>query len=164
MNTTTYYLEMLSPLQLKRKLLVADFNVQEVSIPQFEFNKFLYILVGEPWNWTDRLSWTDTEWKNYAENPKLKTFVAHYKGTPAGYFELEQKEKGNVHIHLFGLSSSFIGKGMGGYFLTKALEISWSLPKTKRIWLTTCSDDHPSALQNYISRGMEVYKEVSTTK
>ena len=149
---------MLSPSQLKGKPLIASFEVREVSIPQFELNRFFYSLVGKPWNWTDRLSWTDNEWKNYVNNPQLKTFIAYYKNTPAGYFELEQKNE-VIQIHLLGLSPSFTGKGLGGYFLTRALEIAWSLPNTKRIWLSTCSDDHPSALQNYISRGMQVYKK-----
>ena len=163
MELITYYLEMLSPIQLKGKSEVADFNVKEVTIPQFEFNRFLYILVGKYWSWTDRLSWTDSQWKNYVTNPQLKTFAAYYKGTPAGYFELEQNKNGDIQIQLFGLSPVFIGKGMGGYFLTKAIEISWTIENTQRIWLTTCSLDHPSALQNYLSRGMQVYKEVSNT-
>ena len=45
MELITYYLEMLSPLLLKGKPEVTDFLVQEVKIPQFEFNKYLYILV-----------------------------------------------------------------------------------------------------------------------
>ena len=149
---------MLSPSQLKGKPLIADLEVREVRIPQFELNTFFYTLVGKPWNWTDRLSWTDNDWKNYVNNPQLKTFIAYYKDTPAGYFELEQKKE-VIQIHLLGLSPSFTGKGLGGYFLTRALEIAWSLPNTKRIWLSTCSYDHPSALQNYISRGMQVYKK-----
>ena len=32
---------------------------------------------------------------------------------------------------------------------------------TKRVWVHTCSLDHKNALNNYISRGMRIYKTES---
>ena len=91
---------------------------------------------------------------------KLKTYFAYYKGTLAGYYELLQEDEGSVQIVLFGLAPAFISKGLGGYFLTQAIQSAWALKATQRVCLNTCSLDHPSALQNYQARGMTVYKKV----
>ena len=160
MELIIYYLEMLSPTLLKSKPKVVDFIVKEAKIPQFELNKSLYSLVGKAWDWTDRISWTDTKWKSHTENKKLKTYFAYYKGTLAGYYELLQEDEGSVQIVLFGLAPAFISKGLGGYFLTQAIQSAWALKATQRVCLNTCSLDHPSALQNYQARGMTVYKKV----
>ena len=80
-----------------------------------------------------------------------------FKGTPAGYFELNTKNK-DVEIAHFGLLPIFIGKGLGGGFLSVAIEKAWEL-KIKRIWVHTSSFDHPNALKNYLHRGFKIYDE-----
>jgi GNAT superfamily N-acetyltransferase len=57
-----------------------------------------------------------------------------------------------VEIAYFGLLPDFIGRGWGKYLLTRAAGAAWSLNPT-RIWLHTCTLDHPAALPNYIKRG-----------
>jgi GNAT superfamily N-acetyltransferase len=88
----------------------------------------------------------------------LHLFVAYKDGAPAGYFELQQQGDATVEIMYFGLSERFIGKGFGGYLLTQAIEQAWSLPNTRRVWVHTCSLDHPSALQNYQARGFSLFR------
>ena len=107
----TYYLEMTSPALLNAKIDAKGLVVRECQIKQFQFNKFLYQFVGEAWEWTDKLSWSDEAWKTYAENDRLRTWVAYYQGSPAGYFELQQQAEGTVELAYFGLALNFIGKG-----------------------------------------------------
>ena len=138
--------------------MIDGLRVEYCEIKQWALNKFLYCYVGGPWTWTDKLSDTDSQWQAYVEDPKLHTWVAYYKGAIAGYFEMQQQAQGDVEIIQFGLTPEFLGKGMGGYFLTNALEQAWALPNTKRVWLHTCSLDHPSAKANYEARGFTHYK------
>jgi len=159
---TTYYLEMKSPLLLNNKSKSNGLKIIECEIKQYQFNRFLYQFVGEDWDWTDNLSWSDEQWKAYAESDKLRTWVAYYRGSPAGYFELQKQDAGNVQISYFGLQSEFIGKGFGSYLLSQAIKLAWDWSGTERVWVHTCSLDHPSALQNYKARGMELYKEETT--
>lgn len=155
----TYYLEMKSPQMLKEKPKPDGFDVLEAEIKQYKFNRFLYQFVGEGWNWNDKDSFSDEEWKEYSENENLRTWVAYFRGSISGYFELERQPNSNVEITYFGLTPSFIGKGFGGYFLSYAIKSAWAWGDTKRIWLHTCSLDHESALNNYKARGFEVYRE-----
>lgn len=154
-----YYLEMNTLNELNPKLESKGLTITEVGIKNFRFNRFLYQYVGEPWEWTDKLTHSDELWKTYAESPMVSTYVAYYRGAIAGYFELQNTPSGDVEIKYFGLAEDFIGKGFGGYLLTCAIKSAWSLPDSKRVWLHTCSLDHPSALQNYKARGFKFYKE-----
>ncbi|MGR6875126.1 GNAT family N-acetyltransferase [Pseudomonas sp. HK3] len=157
-NIDIFYLEMNSPAQVKGKPSIDGLDVQYCAIKQWPLNKFLYSYVGSPYSWTDKLSESDAQWQTYVDDPNLHTWVAHYKGAIAGYVEMQQQAQGDVEIAYFGLTPEFVGKGMGGYFLTSALEQAWSLPNTKRVWLHTCSLDHPSAKTNYEARGFMHYK------
>lgn len=161
---TTYYLEMNAPSWLTEMEEVAGLPICECEIKQYPFNRFLYRLVGEAWEWTDKRSWSEEEWKAYAENDNLRTWVAYYHGSPAGYYELQRQENGNVEITSFGLAPKFIGRGWGGYLLYHAIRSAWGYPETKRVWVHTCTLDHPHALQNYLARGMEAYHAETTYK
>lgn len=154
---TTTYLEMTSAASLIPKQAAVGLQVIECQIKQFQFNRFLYQLVGQDWQWVDKLSWSDEAWQAYAEDDNLRTWVAYVSGSPAGYFELQQNG-GDVEIAYFGLAPQFIGQGLGGYLLTEAIRCAWDWPGTKRVWVHTCTLDHPSALSNYKARGMRVYR------
>ena len=156
---TTYYLEMTSPNALKRKKEPKAFNIAECKIKQFQYNRFFYQLVGQNWAWTDKNNWTDEQWRAYSESDQLRTWAAYHQGSPAGYYELQKQTDGNVEIAYFGLAPLFIGKGFGGYLLTHAIQSAWNWEGTKRVWVHTCTLDHPGALKNYEARGLKIYKE-----
>ena len=157
-EVTTYYLEMKSASALKDRNDSHGLQIFECEIKQFQFNRFLYQLVGADWEWIDKLAWTNDQWKAFAENENLRTWVGYYKGSPAGYYELQQQDDGDVEIAYFGLAFKFIGKGFGGYLLSHAIKSAWDWEGTRRVWVHTCTLDHPTALQNYKARGLEVYK------
>ncbi|MES2819293.1 MAG: GNAT family N-acetyltransferase [Pseudomonadota bacterium] len=155
----TYYLEMHSPEQLRSKPLPADLSVTECQIKQFPLNRFLYQLVGGPWDWTDKLSWSDAQWRALVESDQHRTWVAYHQGAIAGYYELLLGEDAAVEILYFGLVETFFGQGFGGPLLSHALQSAWAWPGTRRVWVHTCSLDHPSALANYRARGLQLYRE-----
>lgn len=133
--------------------------IQQAEIGCPELNRFLYTAVGGAWYWTDRLAWTYQQWLDYLNRPEVQTWVGYVQGTPAGYFELEKQPEENVEIAYFGLLPQFIGKGLGGHLLTRAVEQAWAM-RAKRVWVHTCTLDAPAALANYQARGFRIYKEV----
>jgi GNAT superfamily N-acetyltransferase len=78
-------------------------------------------------------------------------------GVTAGYFELRRCEDGSVEIAYFGLLQEFIGRGLGKYLLTRAVEQSWA-DDANRVWLHTCTLDDPAAMPNYLKRGFTPFK------
>lgn len=158
---TTTYLEMRSPeaLRLARRV-PDDLLLVRAGIPSPELNRALYTGVGGDCFWMDRLSWSWTQWMRWLERPEVETWVAHQSGTPAGYFELELQAPGNVEIVYFGVLPAFAGKGIGGYLLSQAAHRAWAMrPGIERVWVHTCTLDHPAALTNYLARGFTVFKE-----
>jgi GNAT superfamily N-acetyltransferase len=134
-------------------------SVIEAEIDNFRLNRFLYEYVGEPWQWVEKLEQSDAQWRDYVEDPGLRTWVAYCRGSIAGYFELSDPGDGNVEIVYFGLAPAFIGQGFGGYLLSCALQAAWAMAGAKRVWLHTCSLDHPNAVKNYEARGMTMYRQ-----
>ncbi|MGQ4809489.1 hypothetical protein NKDENANG_02906 [Candidatus Entotheonellaceae bacterium PAL068K] len=158
-DVTTYYLEMTDPDAFRPKRMVGnDFELKQAKIPLPELNRFLYTAVGGDWYWIDRLEWTYQQWLDWLDRPLVETWVAYVSGTPAGYFELEAQAEGNVELVFFGLLPAFIGKGLGGYLLSAAIERAWQMGAA-RVWVHTCTLDHPSALANYCARGFRLFHE-----
>ena len=155
---TTYTLEMLKPDDLRAKC--ADFpnlRIERMELKCPELNKFFHTMVGYNHRWGGRANWSKDDWYRYVNREGLETWIAYVSGTPAGYFEIEKRSEGDVQIICFGLLPQFIGKGLGGHLLTKAIEHGWEMCATK-VWLSTCTHDHPHALRNYLARGFQISK------
>ena len=132
-----------------------DCTVKIIEPINFKINKFFYKQIGKKHQWVDRLTWQDKNWIDYVSNQNLKTFVLLKNNEYIGYFELIF-DKSDCEIAYFGVLEEFIGKGYGGFLLSKALTIGFQ--KASRIWVYTCSLDHPNAIKNYKSRGMRIFK------
>ncbi|MCF2858396.1 GNAT family N-acetyltransferase [Pseudoalteromonas sp. SMS1] len=154
----TYYLEMLSKERFLSSPLPDEMSIVEIVHEQPEFNQFLYAFIGKQWHWTDKLTWTLRQWQQYLATCKIRTWVAYVDGAIAGYYELSLQNAGNVELTYFGLAPSFIGKGYGSPLLSQAIESAWSIHSAKRVWVHTCSLDHPHALNNYQKRGFNLYR------
>jgi len=156
---TTYYLEMTDPAQLRpRRSARTGVVLAQVPRPMPELNRFFYTAVGGAWYWIDRLPWTYADWLRYLDRPELQTWVLSAGGIPAGYFELERQTGGDVEVAYFGLLPAFVGQGLGGHLLTGAVEAAWAMP-ARRVWLHTCTLDHPRALANYQACGFRLYRQ-----
>ena len=118
----------------------------------------LYIDVGERWHWCDRLAWTDAELDAYLGLPEVHVWTLQLGDERAGFFELLRHEDARVEIMYFGLAGSFIGLGLGGWMLTRAVEESFALGATCVV-LNTCTLDAPTALPNYLARGFRIVRE-----
>ena len=46
--------------------------------------------------------------------------------------------------------------------LSRALQHAWALGP-ERVWVHTCTLDHPAALANYEARGMRIYRTAIET-
>lgn len=118
----------------------------------------LYTLVGEIWLWRDRLVWSRDELERYLSSPDVHVWTAHLGGATAGYFELRQHPDRSVEVMYFGLAPPFMGRGIGGWLLSRAVEEAFALGAS-RIVLNTCTLDAPQALPNYLARGFTIVSE-----
>ena len=134
------------------------YSVNLVDPVDFQLNKFFYKNIGKNHHWVDRLIWTEKQWIDYVSNKNVKTYVLKISNDLAGYFELNlHSEKKEVEIAYLGLLEEYQNKKLGSYLLSNAIKNSF-LNKPKRVWVHTCSLDHKNALNNYIARGMKIFK------
>ncbi|MBW2384805.1 MAG: GNAT family N-acetyltransferase [Deltaproteobacteria bacterium] len=151
------YLEMTSATEAASFDRQRKLDVRRAEVPCPELNRFLYTAVGSDWWWYDRLGWSRAKWLAYLDRPELETWVAYLSGSPAGYFELEAQGESEVELAYCGLLPMFIGRGLGSELLATAIERAWQR-EPQRVWLHTCSLDHPRALQSYQSHGFKPYR------
>ena len=154
------YLEINSLTELNSYTVSSDdYLVKLINPVDFEINKFFYKNIGKKHHWVDRLSWTNEQWIKYTSDEKLKTYVLQKNNDLAGYFELiSHTEINEVEIAYLGLLEEYQNKKLGSYLLSSAIKNSF-LNNPKRVWVHTCSLDHKNALNNYISRGMRIFKK-----
>ena len=135
-----------------------DYIVDLIEPTDFQLNKFFYKNIGKKHKWVDRLIWTEDQWIKYVSNKNVKTFVLKSKKDLVGFFELIiHYEKKEVEIAYFGILEEYQNKKLGSYLLSDAIKKSFQ-ENVDRVWLHTCSLDHKHALNNYLSRGMKIFK------
>ena len=153
------YLEIKFLKDLKETTQISEkYTVSLVDPVDYQLNKFFYKNIGKNHNWVDRLIWTEKQWIDYVSDKKVKTYVLKNEKDFSGYFELIlHPEKSEVEIAYLGLLEEYQNKKLGSYLLSTAIKNSF-LNKPKRVWVHTCSLDHKNALNNYIARGMKIFK------
>ena len=158
--------------RVKRYFLeIIDFsNPIELNIPEnyhillddkkkFELNKFFYKQIGADHYWRDRLIWSDKEWLKYSQNKNLETHIIKKAEDLVGFYEQEYHPGSNeVELINMGILKEFRGLKLGSTLLNHAIA-SASRKNPNRMWVHTCSLDHKHALQNYRSKGFEIFKE-----
>ncbi|MEV7419841.1 GNAT family N-acetyltransferase [Streptomyces sp. NPDC089919] len=170
---TTWSLEQTSPADLTPAAgtLGDGIRIERAEVPSPEFSRFLYASVGQDIHWTDRLALSYEEWTKYLARPGVETWVAYDRGTPAGYVELDPQDDGVVEIMYFGLLPAFRGRRIGGHLLSVGTARAWDLADrwpdrepTRRVWVHTCSQDGPTAMDNYQRRGFRVFRTETEEK
>ena len=156
------YLEINSLSDLNETKAVEEgYLIKLVEPVDFQLNKFFYKNVGKNHHWVDRLVWTEKQWTEYVSNKKVKTYILKKQDDLVGYFELILHQN-EIEIAYLGLLEEYQNKKLGSFLLSSAIKNSFSY-QTKRVWVHTCSLDHKNALNNYISRGMKIFKKETVT-
>ena len=135
-----------------------DYIVKLIEPTDFQLNKFFYKNIGKKHKWIDRLIWSEEQWIKYVSSKNVKTFVLKNNKDLVGFFELIiHFEKKEVEIAYFGILEEYQNKKLGSFLLSDAIKKSFH-ENAERVWLHTCSLDHKNALNNYLSRGMKIFK------
>ena len=133
--------------------IVLDFE-KDIKI-----NKFFYREVGKDHFWRDRLLWTDKEWEKYINNKNLETGVMRINQDLVGFYEQEFHEnKNEIELIQMGILKEYQGKKLGSFLLKHIIKCAFNR-NIKRLWVHTCSLDHKYALNNYLTKGLSIFKE-----
>ena len=162
-DVKVFYLEMRSQAQKIVPPPREGLCVIRANKPSVAYYRFLYNGVGQEYHWYTRGKMPDSELASILQNPLNEVHVLHVDGNPAGFAELDRTIRDEIELVQFGLLAEFIGQGLGKYFLQWTIDKAWSY-QPKRLWLHTCTLDHPAALPNYLKAGFTLYKEEMITR
>ena len=131
--------------------------------PSAAYYRYLYRAVGEPWFWYERRILPDAELEPLIRAEGIEISVLYADGEPAGFAEMDYRDKADVNLAYFGLVPQFIGHGLGGFLLDRVVEEAWRRgalgERPRRVWVHTCTLDHPRALALYQKAGFVPYKQ-----
>lgn len=134
-----------------------EITIARLHDPDPALYRYCYRTVGAAFHWRDRLDWSEADILRHLADPAVSVYVARHGHTIAGYYELRRVEQdASVEIAYFGLVPDWIGRGLGRHLLSCAVRDAWRLDP-RRVWLHTCTLDHPHALANYVARGFVPY-------
>jgi GNAT superfamily N-acetyltransferase len=158
-RVTRTYLQLTEPEQFRPAgAAFPEIAIAPVSAPSAELYRHCYRTVGAGYRWRDRWDWTDAQIRAHLADPAITLYVARRGADLAGFYELRRvAEDHSVEVAYFGLVPGEMGRGLGKHLLTWAVRDAWAMGP-RRVWLHTCTLDHPNALPNYLARGFRPYK------
>ena len=134
--------------------IATDVQLVPVTPDEADLCRNLFIAIGTPWLWsrafvpghdTGADSWDTAD-----------TYFARFEQRSIGIVAFDRRDRRDVEITWFGLIPDATGRKLGHSVMAAALALAWrSAPD--RVWLHTCSFDHPAATRFYSGCGFVPY-------
>ncbi|MEO1067276.1 MAG: GNAT family N-acetyltransferase [Pseudomonadota bacterium] len=133
-------------------------TLERMDPPVLTRYRAIFHAVGEPWLWFSRLTKSD-EWVEAAiSRPGIEVFVARHDDDDVGLLELDVREPKNIELAYFGLIERMVGTGASHWLMNEAVNRAFDHHHTDRMFVHTCTMDHPAALNFYMKNGFVAYK------
>lgn len=146
-------LEMRRPFPAAARMSGTVSLLRRVAEPGLDWYRALYRSIGEDWLWFSRLRMPDAELERTLHDPAVEVYViAGPRGDELGLVELDFREAGQCELAFFGLVPSSVGYGLGRTAMAEALHLV-EASGVERLWVHTCTLDHPNALAFYVKSG-----------
>jgi GNAT superfamily N-acetyltransferase len=130
---------------------------RQVAHPDLNWFRDLYRRVGEEWLWFSRARMGDAELAAIIQAPGVEIHALVHDGCDEGLLELDFRQSGQCELVFFGVTEKLIGTGAARFLMNCALERAWSGSVT-RVWVHTCTFDHPAALSFYQRAGFRPFR------
>jgi GNAT superfamily N-acetyltransferase len=132
-------------------------TLRRFETPDLNWFRDLYRRVGEEWLWFSRLQMSDADLAAIIHAPLVEVHALVQDGRDEGLLELDFREAGQCELAFFGVTSKLIGSGAGSWLMNRALERAWSR-QVARVWVHTCTLDHPAAVAFYQRSGFRPFR------
>lgn len=131
-------------------------RLRPVLHPAVDWYRDLFRRVGAEWLWYSRLAMPTPDLESILNNPGVAVHALSIDGSDEGLLELDFRQAGSCELAFFGLTGAALGGGAGRWLMNRALELAWRQP-IARLWVHTCTLDHPAALTFYLRSGFRAY-------
>ncbi len=150
------YLEMREKPALRSAPSEPSWQLERFATPDLPRYREVFHRVGDEHLWAGRLLLPEEELRAFITDPRVEVYVLVTARGDEGILELDFRVDRECEIGLFGVAPSLIASGAGRWLMNHAVEKAWAHP-IERLWLHTCTLDHPNALDFYQRTGFRPY-------
>jgi len=150
-------LEMTHPASARPETTTPSWTLRRIVHPTVAAYRALFGYVGYEWLWSSRLAMQDERLQAILDNAQVWVYALSINGQDEGLLELDFREVGECELAFFGLSPVARDRGAGRWLMNRAIELAWQQP-IGRLWVHTCTLDHPKALAFYLRSGFVAYE------
>lgn len=122
-----------------------------------EWFRTLYRRIGEDYLWFSHAILADAELAALVDAPTTEIVTLKQDGADIGLAELDFATSGEVEIVSFGVVPAATGTGAARFLMHHTLARAFR-PGVRRVWLHTCTHDHPAAVAFYRRAGFVPYR------
>lgn len=150
------YLHMRRPPDLPRPEAPPGLTLERIRGDAARY-RALFRRIGEPWLWFSRAAMPEEELEAILADPRVEVDVLRDGDADIGLLELDFRYDGEAELAFLGLVPETIGRGAGRFLIQEAVRRAFGKP-VERLFVHTCSLDHPDALAFYRRAGFVPYK------
>jgi len=150
-NVVTY-LEMQAPPVRRQSEAIGGLTLRPVPAPTLAWYRDIYRRIGERWLWFSRAVMDDRTLAAQLADEAREILALERNRETIGFAELDRSVAAETEIAMFGVVPEATGTGAARFLMDAALQTAWR-PDTKRVWLHTCTFDHPAAIPFYRRAG-----------
>ncbi|MCP3385902.1 MULTISPECIES: GNAT family N-acetyltransferase [unclassified Bradyrhizobium] len=140
-----------------RDELPGTWTLRKADAPALAWYRDLFRRVGEDWLWFSRARMSDAELAAIIHTAGIEIYALVVDGREEGLLELDFRKPGQCELVYFGVTASLIGTGAARFLMNRALERAWR-GDVRRVWVHTCTFDHPSAVAFYQRSGFRPFR------
>lgn len=150
-------LEMFARPAARREPKGGNWRLREVPAPDPGWYLELYRRIGSDWLWFSRLVMPRAELEAILESVAVRVYAVEHQGRDEGLLELDFRQPRTCEIAFFGLTRALVGRGAGRWLMNRAMEHAWR-DGVDRVWVHTCTLDHPAAVPFYVRSGFTPFE------
>lgn len=150
------YLEMTEAPPRRRVPDLPGLALRRVDRPELDWYRDLFRRVGADWLWFGRLAMPDAELLATIRHPAVEVWTVTEEGREEGLLELDRRAPSDIELAYLGVTPGLTGRGIGRWLMDRALALAWA-HRPRRVWVHTCTLDHPAALAFYLRAGFRAY-------
>ncbi len=132
--------------------------------PPVGYFLYLYGAVGAAHHWTDLYHEPRGDLEAFLHHDDAALYVMMVDGWPGGFALLDWRQEGICDLAYFGLMPEAMGRGLGAWLLSTAVDIGWDRAGTEKMTVHTNTLDHPRALPLYQRVGFVPARRTEATR
>lgn len=136
----------------------ASLSLEQRRKPDLDWYRNLYRQIGEEWLWFSRLLMNDQQLVSVIHHPNVSVYALSDGERDIGLLELDWRQAPDCEIVFFGLVPQAISQGAGAWMMGETQRIAFDVEGATRLWLHTCTLDHPQALPFYLRQGFRAFR------